>query len=135
MALFTGSDDMSVNVNLIEDQHKKLVALINTLHDAMRAGEGKQVLDKTLTELADNTVDHFQTVEKYLQPFHYPTYLQHKAQHDVFVKKVVEFKKDYDAGRLRLTHDPMKFLRDWVENHIRSTDKRYSTLFLKNGLK
>jgi hemerythrin len=135
MVLFTWSDDLSVRVNVIDDQHKKLVALINTLHDAMRAGEGKLVLDKTLNELAEYTVYHFQAEEKYMQQFHYPNYLQHKAQHDAFVKKVVDFKKDYDAGRLGLTLDLMKFLRDWVENHIKSTDKGYTALFLKNGLK
>jgi len=135
MPLFPWSDDLSVKVTLIDDQHKKLIALINTLHDAMRAGEGKQVLEKTLKELADYTVYHFQTEEKYMQQFHYPTYLQHKAQHDAFVKKVADFQKEYEAGHLGISLDLMKFLRDWVENHIKSTDKNYSALFLKNGLK
>jgi len=67
MPLFPWSDDLSVKVTLIDDQHKKLIALINSLHDAMRAGEGKQVLEKTLKELADYTVYHFQTEEKYMQ--------------------------------------------------------------------
>ena len=135
MALISWSDELSVKVNEIDDQHKKLISLMNNLHDAMRAKQGKQALEATLQELAAYTVYHFQTEEKYMQKFHYPGFAAHKAQHDAFVKKVSDFQKDFVAGRLGLSIEVMNFLRDWVSNHIKETDKKYSTIFVENGLK
>ena len=128
------TDELGVRVTEIDDQHKKLIGLINKLHDAMRAGQGKQALEGTLQELAAYTVYHFQNEERYMQQFSYPGYLRHKAEHAAFVKKVTDFQKDFSHNRLGLTVDLMNFLKDWVNNHIRETDKQYSALFNEKGL-
>jgi hemerythrin len=128
------TDELSVSVTEIDDQHKKLIELINRLHDAMKAGQGKEVLESTLQELAAYTVYHFQAEEQYMEEFKYPRYSSHKVEHDAFVKKVTDLQKDFAEGRLGLTLDLMKFLKDWVNNHIKATDKQYSALFNKSGL-
>jgi len=127
--------ELGVSVREIDDQHKKLIALINKLHDAMRAGQGKQVLEGTLQELAAYAVYHFETEEKYMQQFSYPGYPKHKAAHTAFVKKVTDFQKDFADNRLGITLDLMNFLKDWVNNHIKETDKQYSALFNEKGLR
>jgi hemerythrin len=134
MPLMEWTTDLSVKVSEIDDQHRKLIGLINKLHDAMRAGQGKEVLEGTLQELAAYTVYHFQNEEKYMQQFNYPGYLKHKGEHAAFVKKVMDFQKDFAAGRLGVTLDLMNFLRDWVNKHIKETDKQYSALFNQRGL-
>lgn len=48
MALFVWSDKYSVNINEIDNQHKKLVDILSSLHDSMKAGKGSEVLGKTL---------------------------------------------------------------------------------------
>jgi hemerythrin len=128
------TEELSVNIREIDDQHKKLIALINKLHDAMKAGQGKEALEGTLQELASYTVYHFQTEEKYMQKFNYPRLPSHKAEHAAFVKKVVDFQKDFAENRLGLTLDLMNFLRDWVNHHIRETDKQYTATFRAGGL-
>lgn len=135
MALMNWTDDLSVRVQEIDDQHRKLIQQINTLHEAMKTGQAKQTLEATLQELAAYAVYHFQTEEKYMQQFGYPGYLTHKMKHDAFVKKVVAFQGDYKAGRLELSLDLMNFLKDWVSTHIRETDKQYSEAFTSHGLK
>ncbi|MFA4876866.1 MAG: bacteriohemerythrin [Methanoregula sp.] len=131
----TWNEELSVNVKEIDDQHKKLIGLINNLHDAMKSGQGKQVLEPTLQELASYTVYHFQTEEKYMQKFNYPGYHSHKLKHDAFVKKVADFQKEYQAGRLGISLDLMNFLKEWVTTHIKDTDRQYSATFVKAGLK
>ncbi|WP_321507452.1 bacteriohemerythrin [uncultured Methanoregula sp.] len=135
MPLMTWNDELSVKVTEIDDQHKKLIGLINNLHDAMKVGQGKQVLESTLQELASYTVYHFQTEEKYMQKFSYPGYPAHKMKHDAFVKKISDFQKDYHAGRLGISLDLMNFLKEWVTTHIRDTDRQYSDTFVKAGLR
>src|SRR5512145_1470410 len=129
MPLLNWTTDLSVGVNEIDDQHKQLIGFMNSLHDSMKAGQAKQALDKTLQELADYTVYHFQAEEKYMQKFRYPGYPAHKMKHDAFVRKVTDFQKDYQAGKLGLSIDLMNFLKDWVTTHIRETDKQYSETF------
>lgn len=128
------TEELSVNVKEIDDQHRKLIALINKLHDAMKAGQGKVALEGTLQELADYTVYHFQTEEKYMQKFNYPRLPSHKTEHGAFVKKVVDFQKEFAENRLGLTLDLMNFLRDWVNHHIKETDKQYTATFRAGGL-
>jgi hemerythrin len=134
MPIMEWTTDLSVKVGEIDDQHKKLIGLINKLHDAMRAGQGKEVLEGTLQELAAYTVYHFQNEEKYMQQFSYPGYLKHKSEHAAFVKKVTDFQKEFASGRLGVTLDLMNFLKDWVNKHIKETDKQYSALFNQKGL-
>jgi len=135
MPIMVWSDDLSVGIQEIDSQHKKLVSLINTLHDAMKAGQGKQALEATLQELADYAVYHFKTEETYMQKFRYPEYTTHKNMHDAFVHKVTDFQKDFAANRLGLTLDVMNILRDWVSTHIKGTDKRYVPAFTHGGVK
>ncbi len=60
MALFNWSEEYSVNVNGLDNQHKKLVDLINELHSAMKEGKSKEVLGKIIEELISYTKFHFQ---------------------------------------------------------------------------
>ena len=40
MALIDWSPALSINIEKFDDQHKKLVAMVNELHDAMKNGQG-----------------------------------------------------------------------------------------------
>ncbi|HQD27341.1 bacteriohemerythrin [Methanoculleus thermophilus] len=134
MAFMKWTDDLSVGVREIDDQHQKLVSLINDLHDAMRDKRGKDVLGKVLTDLAAYTEYHFSTEEKYMQKFGYAEFDAHRSEHQAFVAKVGEFKKGFDEGKLGLSIQVMSFLRDWVANHIKGSDKRYTDFFREHGL-
>jgi len=134
MPIMKWSEDLSVQVSEIDQQHQRLIDLINQLHEAMLQKQGKQVVSKIIDELAAYTVYHFQTEEKYMQQFKYSGLLSHKNEHDTFVQKVDTFQKEFDAGKLGLSIEIMTFLRDWVTNHIMGTDKKYSATFNKNGL-
>jgi len=134
MSIMKWSDDLSVQVAEIDQQHQRLIDLINKLHEAMLAKQGKQVVSQIIDELAAYTVYHFQAEEKYMQQFKYTSYLAHKKEHEGFVQEVEKFQKDFDAGKLGLSLEIMNFLRDWVTNHIKGTDKRYSAVFKENGL-
>jgi hemerythrin len=135
MPIMEWSDDLSVKIPTIDEQHKKLIALLNELHDAMKAKQGKQALGTILTELSNYAVYHFQFEEMYMKKFSYSDYTTHKAMHDAFIKKVTAFKNDFDHDRLGVSLDVMNFLRDWVSTHIKGTDKRYVETFTKNGVR
>jgi hemerythrin len=134
MVFMRWSDDLSVGVGEIDDQHRKLVSLINDLHDAMLAKRGKDVLGKVLADLAAYTEYHFSTEEQYMQKFGYAGLAAHRREHQAFVAKVGEFAKGFEEGRLGLSIQVMSFLRDWVATHIKGSDLRYVDCFHEHGL-
>ncbi|OHD55532.1 MAG: hemerythrin [Spirochaetes bacterium GWF1_51_8] len=135
MVFMTWSGYLSVGIEQIDTQHKHLIDLINALYDAMSKGQGKAAMENTLDELAKYTVEHFSAEESLMQKYGYSGYQTHKAEHETFVQKVVDFKKGFEAGKILLSIEVMNFLRDWTVNHIADTDKAYSQFFISKGIK
>lgn len=134
MAFILWTDKLSVNVEKIDDQHKKLVDMINNLSDAMSQGKGKDVIEKIICELEDYAAEHFAAEEKYLDKFHFFDRLYHKEKHKAFINKVSEFSAEYKNGNVTLSLSVMGFLKDWLINHIVGEDKQYTKCFNENGL-
>lgn len=135
MALINWNDNYSVKVYTIDEQHKKLVALINDLHEAMKAGKAKDKLGTILNELVSYTVYHFQTEESFFKKTNYPESADHQKKHNDLVDQVKEVKAKFDSGTYMLANDVMNFLKDWLINHIQKTDKKFGEFILQNGLK
>ena len=135
MALIKWDDSFSVKVAEIDRQHQKLISMINELNDAMKQGKGKDILGKIVNGLISYTATHFKTEENYFERFGYPDADQHKKEHIAFVQKVSDFKNGFEKGKLSLSIEVMNFLSDWLQNHIKGTDKKYSQFFNGKGLK
>ncbi|MBI5142129.1 MAG: bacteriohemerythrin [Nitrospirae bacterium] len=135
MALFTWDDRFSVNVREIDEQHKRLIGMINELHDGMKSGGGKAAVAPILKRLVDYTLYHFSTEERYMAQHRYPGELAHKTEHKKFTDKVMDFHKKFDAGTAAVSLELMTFLKSWLTDHIMVTDKKYSKHFNDHGLK
>jgi hemerythrin len=135
MALITWNDGLSVGVAEFDQQHKKLVALINDLNDAMSVGKGKDVLGRIVNDLVAYSTTHFKAEEKCFAQFEYPDTFNHRREHVIFSKKVAEFKNVLESGKMPLTVEVLSFLSDWLKNHIMGTDRKYSQFFNEKGLK
>ena len=125
MELIQWSEKYSVSNFLIDSQHKRLVSMINQLHESMRDGKGKETLQKILDDLVKYTKEHFLTEETMMKKANYPGYATHKAEHDKLTEKAVDLQKSYAEGKSPLTMDVLNFLKNWLTNHIEGTDKKY----------
>jgi hemerythrin len=135
MPIMEWSNDLSVGIIELDSQHKRLINLINDLHEAMSNGSGRAVLSPVLNGLVQYTATHFQAEEKYMKQFQYPAYAAHKAEHDSLTKKVLDFKHRFDSGQAMLTVELMTFLKSWLRSHILENDKKYGEVFKQQGLK
>lgn len=135
MVLIAWTDKLAVNVKEIDDQHKKLINIINQLNDAMNSGKGRDVLGKVLTELVNYTMYHFGTEERLMEQHKYVNSPTHKAEHQKFVDTVGDFKKKFDSGNAMLSIKIMHFLRDWLTNHIMKTDQKFGQALNKLDVK
>lgn len=134
MALIDWSNDLSVNIKEIDQQHKKLVDLINTLHEAMRVGQGKTALEKILAELIVYTQTHFAYEESLMAKHGYATAAAHKKEHDDLAATVVDTQKQYASGQLVMSVEVLQFLKQWLTKHIQVTDKAYTKHFNAKGI-
>jgi hemerythrin-like metal-binding protein len=115
---------ISVNIADIDSQHKILVGMVNTLHDAMSQGKGKDVIGKTLDELIKYTQSHFGYEESKMKASAYAGYLSHKMEHDRLTRQVLDLQTQYRAGKASLTIEVLNFLKDWLVNHIQGVDRK-----------
>src|SRR5208337_4187962 len=95
MALMAWSDKFSVNVAQFDEQHKKLVGMLNDLHDAMKQGKGSDVTGNVLSGLVQYVVTHFAAEEKLMKEHAYPEYLKHKMEHDALTKQALNLQKQF----------------------------------------
>jgi hemerythrin-like metal-binding protein len=131
MALCVWSDDYSVGIKEIDEQHKRLFDIINELHNAMKEAKAKSVLGKVIKDLIDYTEFHFSSEEILLKNCKYPDFNQHKLIHDQFTVKVKEFEQKYLNGTVLLSQEIVQFLKDWLIKHIKESDKQYSMFIIK----
>ena len=134
MPLFVWTPELSVGVTEMDNQHKKLIDIINRLHDAMKVGKGKDVLSGLLKEMEAYTQFHFTAEEKYMQQFSYSGLVSQKKEHQAFIDKVKVFITDFNNGKM-IGIDTMDFLKNWLSKHIQGIDKQYSKVFNEHGLK
>ena len=135
MALMAWTEKLSVGVGVLDDDHKKLVGMVNELYDAMQAGHGKEKLGGILDRLVQYTKFHFSREEKYFAETGYPASGPHKEQHEALTRQVLDVQKKYNAGvAATLSVDVMHFLRDWLVKHIQGSDQSYRAHLNAKGI-
>lgn len=123
--LIKWDDKYSVKNEKIDNQHKKLVALINKLNAAMLLGQSKNIIEEIIAELADYTVTHFTDEEKHMESIGYSDLENHKKIHKNFVNQVLKVQNDIKSGKSTVSIELIDFLKQWLVEHIMETDKKY----------
>jgi hemerythrin len=123
MALVSWSPDMSVGVAQFDQHHRKLLDILNKMHDATGAGRAREAVDGLLLELVDYTVYHFLAEEKYFIEHRYPAFAAHKREHDWFT---MQLKAARASGGGASAPATLVLLTEWLRTHILKTDRQYA---------
>jgi len=134
MAYFVWQESYSVNIQKIDEQHKKLVSMIDQLYEAMATGKSDYVLEKLLADLIEYTTTHFADEEELLQKHEYSEYSVHEEKHNDFIQQICDFEKQYREGSITLSLKMSLFLQDWLTNHILKMDKKYAPFLIGKGI-
>lgn len=134
MGLFEWNDSYSVKVGVLDTQHKKLFKVIQDLENAVEAGHGKDKAREVLGRLIEYTVYHFTAEEKLMESHGYPGLSEHRAEHKLLTDKVLQYKKDFEAGNVAIPTF-MAFLQDWLQQHILTVDQKYSDFMNQHGVR
>ncbi len=127
----TWSETHAVGIDIIDQQHRKLVELVNRLGSELKNGQARERLQATVQELLNFTVVHFQTEED-LMSEHTPQMLEaHRARHQQLLGDVKNFGDDLDRRSMALT---MRYLQEWLVRHIDTMDKGLGRALQDQGL-
>ncbi len=130
MKTFEWSTRYTIGIEEIDNQHKKLLNIINEMIIAEEENKFKEKLGYFLKEMDDYTKYHFDSEEKYMEKIKYPALAEHKAQHRVLVKKLVKILEDLKEGKISSSQELPDILQKWLIRHVFDHDKQIG-LFVK----
>lgn len=111
----------SVGVTIIDEEHKRLFSLINSLQECCASGDEKLLLG-ILLGLKNYTETHFTVEEELMLVYNYPGYHDHKAAHEQFKERIENLYETLQDGILDIPDSLFKFLQQWLIGHIQKTD-------------
>ncbi|MFZ1682964.1 MAG: bacteriohemerythrin [Candidatus Zixiibacteriota bacterium] len=126
MSLVTWQNSLSVGVPEMDLQHQKLIKLLNDFHQAMNDKHAKEKIQQTLDALAAYTVSHFRNEEEFMRRANFPRLAEHQKIHAKLVSEVQALQAKCRAGEVLVPASVMKFMWDWLQNHIMKEDQQYS---------
>lgn len=120
------SKNLITGNEMIDSQHRELIARINKLLDSCEASDGKVTAINTLDYLSDYTNTHFADEEKLQRELEYPDYLKHKAQHDGFKKTIAELDEllhEEEGPSTAFVKKVEENVINWFYTHIQGFDR------------
>jgi len=132
--LLEWDESFNLNISEIDQQHQMLVSMINDIYTARQFEKEKEELSKLLNRMSVYAAFHFAKEEDLLESFGYPDTEKHIQEHSDFEKKVFDFENDFADGKVDLSMDVMKFLGNWLAEHIKGSDKRCALFLTERGV-
>ncbi|GAA0568767.1 bacteriohemerythrin [Caenispirillum bisanense] len=117
---------MSVGVEALDADHRKLMTYVNDLHAAVRGKAAPADIGRILDELIAYTEYHFEVEERLQKLARYPHLDDHRQAHEALKQKVYALRERFRADPKALNSIKVfDFLTDWLVRHILGDDMKY----------
>ena len=124
------SDEYLTGIELIDDEHRQLFALVNEIHGLVNNNfifDKYDEIMRILTELKNYTEMHFRDEEAYMEKINYTDLDAQRRAHNAFIEKLVDINyeelESLDNNQQEYLQDVLDFLAKWLINHILKMDK------------
>ena len=120
---------------MIDGQHKELIAKIDKLVTCCQEGGEKMQAIKMLDYLAEYTDFHFSAEEKLQEGVSYPAIEGHKAKHEEFKKAVDELHEmlvEEEGPTDAFVAAVEKNVVNWLFDHIKNMDQALAAYIQEN---
>jgi hemerythrin len=124
MTKFVWTDQLSIGIDVIDQQHRRIVEYINQLDDARTGGYTREEIGYLINDLVDYTISHFGFEESLQEEANYPFAISHKKVHDLFTQRVSDYQAKFDKGE-DISKGLNSLLVTWLFNHIKRDDTDY----------
>ena len=120
----TWSRVLSVGVEEIDEDHRKLVGIFNILNHAVIDRESPEYMAAVLEELINCTVWHFSHEERLMLKHRYEDSDEHKAEHRELIKSAKDLQQGILQADKPVAEEHIGFLERWLTEHILTADMR-----------
>jgi hemerythrin-like metal-binding protein len=134
MAFFEWTDKLAIGVELIDSEHKILIAAIDDFYNAVHKGDDEAATRKAVAHLVYYVKTHFSDEEALMEEHNYPQLAHHRKIHEMLTEKVAHYADKLQKKQKIHSLDMAIFLKGWLENHIAETDNRIAD-FIKTKKK
>ena len=135
MDFMTWTSEMSVGVIVLDNDHKKLIGIINQLHYGITASHKKKILGAVLDQLVDYARFHFAREEEFFLQTGYLSATTHRIEHASFISRIANVQARFKSAPVAmLDQELMNFLRNWLLTHIQGSDKKYGPSLNAHGI-
>lgn len=124
MAYIEWRKDYNLGIDVIDKQHLRIAEYINRMHESIENGDHNSI-EELFDELIDYTMTHFTFEEEILERAGYEFSSAHQRVHKVFIKKITEYKRQFEEGNTDIAYRVLQMLRNWLINHIQHDDADY----------
>jgi hemerythrin-like metal-binding protein len=115
---------LSIGVDEIDEDHRKLVSIFNVLNHSVIEGESPDYLAAVLEELINCTVWHFSHEERLMLKHGYPEAADHKAEHHALIDSAKALQRELLQAGNRVGDAQIEYLERWLTEHILTADMR-----------
>lgn len=126
--------EKELNIQIIDEQHKRIHDLVNELYVSLGSATSKKLLGK-FNEIIISLKEHLVTEEELMQKFRFPGYISHKLEHDRFYNKMAGIQSDIESGDTEITLELLGTLRNWLNNHLEINDKKCGEFLYERGVR
>jgi len=123
MSYWIWDSSLSLGIDAIDDQHRRILDYINELHAAHQEKDRVKV-SQVLIGLVDYTVTHFAFEEELMLWAGYPLAEAHRQAHTAFTTHINDYISQHEAGH-DIARPLMSELQLWLTHHIKSEDRNY----------
>ncbi len=129
--LIKWNKEMELGIPSIDEQHKKLVDLMNEFYEELEEGKKEEAIERFLDELGNYLVYHLDYEEKFLEKIGYSDFKNHKKTHEMFKKFYKEEIERVKKGDEKAVRELIAFTLSWLYTHIMKTDKKYAKFYFE----
>ena len=118
-------DKYSVSHPELDDQHKRLIVLVNQLLDAPSLSVSSEAVSDAISKIIEHTEQHFQTEEQFISQIDYPELAEHKESHSILLSEVAHIRLDIMNRQEGAPQHLLHYLMKRIDNHILKEDMKY----------
>jgi hemerythrin len=124
------TSDLNTEIDVIDNQHKRIVDYINQLEFAIKQ-QSRTLVGQVLIELVDYTLSHFAFEESLMEEAEFSLAVSHKAVHELFIKRVGKYQERHNNGE-NVAEQVHAMLGAWLMHHIKRDDMTYVSAVRSN---
>lgn len=126
----TWTADLNTGIDVIDQQHQQIVEFINHLEIA-QLGKKADAIKRVVEDCFDYTLSHFTFEESLQEEAGYPYCKPHKKVHELFIRRISEFKERMYLGE-DVGEELHQLLSRWLISHIKRDDADYVSAVKSN---